>query len=39
MEMLIVWIALKHLEQNLNLRFTKKICENHDYCYVQMPNE
>ena len=27
------------IEQKINLKTIKRICENHNYCHVEMPNE
>ena len=39
MEIFIASFVFTHLEQKINLKKHKNICENHDYCYVEMTKE
>ena len=32
-------MVFTHLEQNINLKKHKNVCENHDYCYIEILKE
>ena len=36
-ENFVAQIVSVHTEQKINLKSIKKLCENHDYFYVEMP--
>ena len=39
METFTVYIVSNHILQKKKLKKDKEVCENHDYCYVEMPEE
>ena len=39
MEVFTAWVVYIHFVQIISFKKHEKVCNNHDYCYVQMPRE
>ena len=39
MEIFIAWVAYIHLEQIIHLKKHERLCENNDYCSIEMPTK